>query len=176
MHKKVREKEDKFRQRKLVDVFGSLKRDGVAKMSTDSTTTDQIIDEKNVGDLEDFKNGVRTSVTIPRPIVRCYEVNNTLHPAKASCLVNSPQKQNDGSGSVRQPLSPLQQNTINIEEIDQKVDYQGWLEIRKRKWKDTRERRKRQRYAFLWTYEQLPFSGLTTYVQLPFSIYLSTFL
>ncbi|PSR89873.1 DNA polymerase epsilon catalytic subunit A like [Actinidia chinensis var. chinensis] len=145
LHKKVREKEDKFRQRKLVDVFGSLKRDGVAKMSTDATTTDQITDEKNVGDLEDFKNGGRTSVTRPRPIVHCYEVNNTLHPAKASCLVNCPQKQNDGSSRVRQPLSPLQQNTINIEEIDQKVDYQGWLEIRKRKWKDTRERRKRQR-------------------------------
>ncbi|KAI7983738.1 DNA polymerase epsilon catalytic subunit A [Camellia lanceoleosa] len=144
LHKKVREKEDKFRQRKLVDIFSSLKKDGVVKMSIDAMTTNQITDEQNVNDLEDFKSKGRSSVNGIRPIVRCYEVNNGLHSVKASCQVNSPQKQNGGR-SMCQPLSPLQQNIINIEDIDRNVDYQGWLEIRKRKWKDTHEKRKRQR-------------------------------
>lgn len=146
MHKRVREKEDKFRQRKLVDIFNSLKTGGDINMSIGPTTTNQITDEKNLADLEDFKHRGGTSVTRHRPIVR-YEVNNRLHLVKASCQVDSPQKQSDGGGSVRQPLSPLHHNIINVEDIDRNVDYQGWLEVRKRRWKDTLEKRKRQRYA-----------------------------
>ncbi|KAF7120543.1 hypothetical protein RHSIM_Rhsim13G0107600 [Rhododendron simsii] len=148
LHKRVREKEDKFRQRKLVDIFSSLKTDGDINMSIGPTTTNQITDEKNLADLEDFKHGGGTSVTRHRPIVR-YEVNNRLHLVKASCQVDSPQKQSDGGGSVRQPLSPLHHNIINVEDIDRNVDYQGWLEVRKRRWKDTLEKRKRQRLGDL---------------------------
>ncbi|XP_058215283.1 DNA polymerase epsilon catalytic subunit A-like isoform X2 [Rhododendron vialii] len=148
LHKRVREKEDKFCQRKLVDIFSSLKTDGDINMSIGPTTTNQITDEKNLADLEDFKHGGGTSVTRHRPIVR-YEVNNRLHLVKASCQVDPPQKQSDGGGSVRQPLSPLHHNIINVEDIDRNVDYQGWLEVRKRRWKDTLEKRKRQRLGDL---------------------------
>ncbi|KAE9461327.1 hypothetical protein C3L33_06754, partial [Rhododendron williamsianum] len=148
LHKRVREKEDKFRQRKLVDIFNSLKTGGDINMSIGPTTTNQITDEKNLADLEDFKHRGGTSVTRHRPIVR-YEVNNRLHLVKASCQVDSPQKQSDGGGSVRQPLSPLHHNIINVEDIDRNVDYQGWLEVRKRRWKDTLEKRKRQRLGDL---------------------------
>ncbi|KAA8544223.1 hypothetical protein F0562_022235 [Nyssa sinensis] len=140
LHKKVREKEDKFRQRKLVDIFNSLNRDEVGKMSNDATTTNHIIVEQHVEDLEDFRNNGRTVVG-PTPIVRCYEVNNERHPVRTSCQINSPQQQNDRREST--------------ENIDRNVDYQGWLEIKKRKWKDTREKRKRQRLGNLKTLSQI---------------------
>lgn len=146
LHKRVREKEDKFRQRKLVDVFSSLKKDSNIRMSTDPMTTNQITEERNLDDLEDFKHGRGTSVTRIRPIV-----NKRLHPVKASSQVDSPQKQNDDGGTMCQPLSPLHHSTIDVEDVDRNVDYQGWLEIRKRKWKDTRDKRKRQRYTICWS-------------------------
>ncbi|KAK9279688.1 hypothetical protein L1049_013368 [Liquidambar formosana] len=125
LHKKVREKEDKFRQRKLVDIFSSLNKDDTVKLNIDTITTNHVIHEENVEDLEDFRNKGRTSVVGPRPIVRCYEVNNKQHSVKT--------------------MSPLLQNAISTENIDRNVDYQGWLEIKKRKWRDTREKRKKQR-------------------------------
>ncbi|XAR60114.1 DNA-directed DNA polymerase [Bertholletia excelsa] len=146
LHKKVREKDDKFRQRKLVDVFGSLKRD-----STDATVPNQITNQQNIDDLEDFKNGGRISASGPRPIVHCYEVNTGVCPVDVSCQVKSPHNQNDDDGSIHEPL---QQNTMHVKDIDRNVDYQGWLEIRKRKWKDTRDSRKRQRLANLKTVSQ----------------------
>ncbi|XP_059627348.1 DNA polymerase epsilon catalytic subunit A-like [Cornus florida] len=143
LHKKVREKEDKFRQRKLVDIFSSLNRGDAGKMSIDANTTDCIISGKSVEDLEDFRKKDRT-VFGPRPIVRCYEVNDKRRSVQTNCQVNSPQQQRDCVESENVP-SELQQNGISAANIDRNVDYQGWLEIKKRKWKDTREKRKRQR-------------------------------
>ena len=136
LHKKVREKEDKFRQRKLVDIFSSLNRDEFLKKNSDAAGANGVMNEEIVKDLEDFGNKSRKSVTGPRPIVRCYEVNNRQNSVKTNDQVGCLQQQTDH----RLPA-------LSSENIDKNVDYRGWLELKKRKWKDTLERRKRQRYA-----------------------------
>ncbi|WJZ89858.1 hypothetical protein VitviT2T_009046 [Vitis vinifera] len=142
LYKKVREKEEKFRQRKLVDMFGSLKRDDNVKMNVDAITSNHVISEENIEDLEDFRNKGRTSSAGPRPIVRCYEVNGKQQSDAMNCLANSPQEPANHSESA---LTPMQPTDISTDNIDRNVDYQGWLEMKKRKWKDAREKRKRQR-------------------------------
>ncbi|KAF3943032.1 hypothetical protein CMV_030371 [Castanea mollissima] len=136
LHKKVREKEDKFRQRKLVDIFSSLNRDEFLKKNSDAAGTNGVMNEEIVKDLEDFGNKSRNSVNGPRPIVRCFEVNNRQNSVKTNDQVGSLQQQTDH----RLPA-------LSSENIDKNVDYRGWLELKKRKWKDTLERRKRQRLS-----------------------------
>ncbi|XP_027348237.1 DNA polymerase epsilon catalytic subunit A-like [Abrus precatorius] len=144
LHKKVREKEDKFRQRKLVDVFNSMNRNERSKKHNDSNHVHLVMDDETVNDLEDFGNKARSSACGPRPIIRHYEANNERHSVKLSGQENS-KPQDDDNGSKGQLLSPLQQNEISCENVDRNVDYQAWLQIKKRKWKDIRERRKKQR-------------------------------
>lgn len=139
LHKKVREKEDKFRQWKLVDIFNSSVRDNLLKKTTIDITTN-IVD-----DLEDFQNKSRNSKGGPRPIVRCYEVSNDQDSSKTTDQACCLQAQADHRENAHQESSPLQQNVLSTENVDRNVDYQGWLEIKKRKWKDTLEMRKRQR-------------------------------
>ncbi|KAK6247338.1 hypothetical protein QUC31_018903 [Theobroma cacao] len=143
LHKKVREKEDKFRQRKLVDIFSSSGRDDIMKKASDAVTANHVV----IGDLEDFQNKSRKSEKAPTPIVRCYEVNDDQHPVKEVVQANSLQHQTECRGSAQQLSSPLLPNVQSTENIDRNVDYQGWLELKKRKWKDNLERRKRQRLA-----------------------------
>ncbi|KAL0460774.1 UNVERIFIED_CONTAM: DNA polymerase epsilon catalytic subunit A [Sesamum latifolium] len=136
LHKKVREKEDKFRQRKLVDMFSRQQRDDAVRVSGDSQTNDHATDGHNVTDMEDFRNTGKTPAAGPQPIVRSYETDSAKHEVRT--------EQNDRDESGHKPSTvPLQK--VFEESIDRSVDYQGWLESRKRKWKETREKRKRQR-------------------------------
>lgn len=146
LHKKVREKEDKFRQRKLVDIFSRKQRDDAVRVNGNPLANDHVTDGHNVTDMEDFRNTGKTPPVRPQPIVRSYEMNNEQHQTETSNLVESAeQRGGDGSGH-KQSTHPLQK--VFEESIDKSVDYQGWLELRKRKWKETREKRKRQRYSF----------------------------
>lgn len=129
LHKKVREKEDKFRQRKLVDAFKSMNRNEHSKRHDDSTRVPLVMDGDIVNELEDFGNKDRSSTCRPRPIIRHYEANNEQHSRKV----------NDQEDVEQQHNKPLQQN------VYRSVDYQGWLQIKKRTWKDILERRKKQR-------------------------------
>ncbi|XP_040949366.1 DNA polymerase epsilon catalytic subunit A isoform X2 [Gossypium hirsutum] len=145
LHKRVREKEDKFRQRKLVDIFGSSVRNDTVKKANDAVLTTDV-----VGDLEDFQNK-RGSKKGPVPIVRSYEMNKDQGPIEAAVQGNTMQRQTDHRGSEQNLSSILQPNVQSTENIDRNVDYQGWLELKKRKWKDNLERRKRQRLSNLRT-------------------------
>lgn len=142
LHKKVREKEDKFRQRKLVDMFSSFGRDDLLNKTSDVVTNNHEI-HQNVEDFEDFPNKKRSSVNGPRPIVRCYEVNNEQKTVNTTGQVDSLQQQIEPSEVLHQ--QPSSQNPIYAENIDRNVDYHGWLELKKRKWKDNLNRRKKQR-------------------------------
>ncbi|XP_075520013.1 DNA polymerase epsilon catalytic subunit A-like isoform X2 [Primulina tabacum] len=124
LHKKVREKEEKFRQRKLIDIFSSQKRDEALR-----TNNDPFADKSdNVKDMEDFRKAEKTSLVGPQPIVCTYGVNDKPYQVNTS----------------RSHLKQLFQNDLE-ENIDSNEDYLGWLELRKRKWRETREKRKRQR-------------------------------
>ncbi|XP_050369951.1 DNA polymerase epsilon catalytic subunit A-like [Argentina anserina] len=136
LHKKVREKEDKFRQRKLVDMFRSVNKDQLVE-SNDAIGSNHVVDEDMVEDLEDFKSK-SSSVSRPRPIVHCYEGNSKKKSAKAS-------GERDQQLQQTNHIENQEQNTVTLEEIDKYVDYQGWLAMKKRKWKDTLDKRKKQR-------------------------------
>lgn len=136
LHKKVREKEDKFRQKKLADMFSSLKKDNVLKRNGDVVETSDVTNEEIVEDLEDLQNG-NSSIKGHRPVVRFYEANNTRNSVENISEVNPQQTDNSAK-----------ENQMQID-IDRNVDYQGWLEIKKRKWKDTLNMRKKQRYSAL---------------------------
>lgn len=145
LHKKVREKEEKFRQRKLVDMFCSWKRDDNAKLNFDAITPNHVMAEENIEDLEDFRKKGKTSLAGPRPIVHCYEVNSNQPLGDTSCLLSPHQPAN----RIESALTSLHPIDVFTDNIDRNVDYQGWLEMKKRKWKDAREKRKRQRYPTL---------------------------
>ncbi|RWW20753.1 hypothetical protein GW17_00015115 [Ensete ventricosum] len=140
LHKKVCEKEDRFRQRKLVDIFNTAKRDQVAQ------------DETTVGDIEEIsvKDGAR--VLPPRPVVHTFEVNREINSRKPSSPVSGMpvdlQEQHLTLFGSNQSLVSSSNNGISSENVDKTVDYQAWLETKKRKWKDSREERKRRR---IWT-------------------------
>ncbi|KAJ9554747.1 hypothetical protein OSB04_009361 [Centaurea solstitialis] len=130
LHKKVREKDDKMRQRKLVDIFSAVNKNNEVDLH-DANGKNHVLREQNVEDMEDFRSNRKSPNVGPTPVVRSYETN---HKEKADHDQNA------------NPLSASQQPIdIPIEHIDRHVDYQGWLDSRKRKWKQVREKRKRQR-------------------------------
>lgn len=144
LHKKVREKDDKFRQRKLVDIFSRKQRDdavGVAHLEAN----DQATVGNNVTDMEDFRNTGKTPVR-PQPIFRSFGINEEQHQVETSTSVGSAEQNDSNGNGLKQATHPL--HKVYEESIDKAVDYRGWLELRKRKWKETREKRKRQRYLF----------------------------
>ncbi|KAK6144223.1 hypothetical protein DH2020_021043 [Rehmannia glutinosa] len=143
LHKKVREKEDKFRQRKLVDIFSRQQRDDAERVCGDPHANDHTTDEHNVTDMEDFRNTRNTHQVKPQPIVRSYGINNEQHQVKTSNTVESSEQNDRDEIGDKHSAQPLQE--VFEESIDRNVDYRGWLELRKRKWKETREKRKRQR-------------------------------
>ncbi|CAM8878713.1 unnamed protein product [Rhodiola kirilowii] len=140
LHKKVREKEDKFRQRKLVDIFASVDKENVPVYNSMD-----VLGHVNMGDIEDFQNE-KIAKTGPRPIVRLYEALNGKCQNKSTSESNNGTEKGSCEGSLQHPIMVHNQNAV-IDEIDKNVDYHGWLVMKKRKWKDIREKRKRQRLS-----------------------------
>lgn len=116
LHKKVLEKEDRFRQKKLFDIFSPA------------------IKEKNIEkDIEDILSNGKVQ---PKPMVHFHKaINGNSQRKNTTCMPHSPQ----------QTLVSLNKNDKFVENINRDVNYQGWLEMKKRKWKHTREQRKRPR-------------------------------
>lgn len=139
LHKKVREKDDKMRQRKLVDIFSSLKKGNEDDPQIDANGKNHVPHEQNVVDLEDFGSKGKASTVGSRPIVRSYETNTKTSGQGSSREKRDQDKNSNRLMSLSQPID------INDEEIDRHLDYQGWLDSRKRKWKQIRDRRKRQK-------------------------------
>lgn len=117
LHKKVREKEDRFRQRKLKDIFTAKELD---------KNTEEIED---IEDMEDLGTSKVKSRALHNPIVCSFEANKENYPNKR--VLAPRQKIDDNSPSV---------------EVDREKDYYGWLDGKKRKWKEVLEKKKRRRY------------------------------
>ncbi|KAJ3675811.1 hypothetical protein LUZ60_004853 [Juncus effusus] len=116
LHKKVREKDDKFRQRKINDLFTPKQKDQNPQ-NTEEITTEI--------DMEDFG----TTTTTTKPALKSVQTNLT------GC---------SSSKSVKERESSIVRE--NIEDcVDREKDYKGWLEVRKRKWKQVLEQKKRRR-------------------------------
>lgn len=134
----------------MIDIFSFSDKNDTAKKDSCVIPLNHALDKMNDVDLEDIVNKTSTSPSGPRPIVRSYEVNKEQHSAKLSSLAVSNdscnRQQLDGVAyNQRQPLMQLRQHWDSTEHVDRNVDYQGWLEVKKRKWKETREERKRCR-------------------------------
>lgn len=122
-----------------------MNKDNAENLKTVADTNNHEIAGQNIEDLEDFRTNERGSGAGPRPIVRCYEGKNGKHLNETS-EVNSSKHYTDQSPSVHDLSTILQQKSVCSEDIDRNSDYQGWLDLRKRKWKEAREKRKRRRY------------------------------
>jgi len=108
---------DKFRQGKIVDMFSSANKDH-------STTQDNV-----VADIEEFCKENRPSVKGPKPVARSFEVDR-----------------NHSEGKQQESWDP-EFHDISLQNVDKNVDYQGWLELEKRKWKMTLTNKKKRRYS-----------------------------
>lgn len=129
----------------MVDIFSSRNKDDAKGQRAVSDSDNNGRCGPNIEDMEDFRTTEKVSARGPRPIVRCYEVNNGKDAIKRS-QVNHSNQPTDHSQSAHEMLNPQQQNDICMKDIDRNSDYQGWLDIKKRKWKEAREKRKRRRY------------------------------
>ncbi|KAG8371187.1 hypothetical protein BUALT_Bualt13G0060900 [Buddleja alternifolia] len=143
LHKKIREKEDKFRQKKLVDMFSRQPRDDAVRMGGDPHASDHTTDRHNIADMEDFRNTGKSLPIRPQVIVHSFGINKEQNQVKTSHLVECAEQNGRDESGHKHSTHPLQK--VFEESIDRSVDYQGWLELKKRKWKETREKRKRQR-------------------------------
>lgn len=130
----------------MVDIFSSRNKDDGEKQRAGADSENQGIGRQNIEDMEDFRTTEKGSGIGPRPIVRCYEVNNGKHSVKRSSQVNSSNQHTDHSQSAHELLKTQQENEMCMKDIDRNSDYQGWLDLKKRKWKEAREKRKRRRY------------------------------
>jgi len=102
------------------------------------------MDDEILNELEDFGNKSRSSTHGPRPIIRHYEANNEQNSRKLRDQQDMEQEHSKDNSSKKNVLSPLQQSET-CENVDRTVDYQGWLQVKKRIWKNILERRKKQR-------------------------------
>lgn len=102
------------------------------------------MDDEILNELEDFGNKGRSSTYGPRPIIRHYEANNEQNSRKLSDQQDLEQEHSKHNSSKKNLPSPLQQDEA-YEKVDRNVDYQGWLQVKKRMWKNILERRKKQR-------------------------------
>lgn len=109
-------------------MFSKFRKDDITKNGTDVISSNLL--NGNVEDLEDFGRKKGSSTSSPRPVARHYEGNGERDQVKGTCNPND---------------CPYQD--MPTEDIDKNVDYQGWLEIKKRKWREVLDQRKRRRYA-----------------------------
>uniref|UniRef100_A0A0E0K092 DNA polymerase epsilon catalytic subunit n=1 Tax=Oryza punctata TaxID=4537 RepID=A0A0E0K092_ORYPU len=134
LHKKVREKDDRFRQRKLRDMFNSLEKDKEVQ-NLDGT-----------GDMEDLlalDSGMRKS-HVPNGFGKENKPNDAPSTEAGS---NHSKNQQKSITRSNEPLAVHIQNDAVDEQVDRSTDYQGWLDAKKRKWKYVREQKKRQRFG-----------------------------
>ncbi|CAN6479373.1 unnamed protein product [Victoria cruziana] len=143
LHKKVKEKEDKFRQRNITDMFSSSIR--VAHQNLSLPDSNHLPNQKDLTDLEDIVAVDNVSLTGGRRLIHGYR-KNSGHTISPQNVASSDCEKEDGGTSIApRVLMELHQKGQSMESIDRNVDYHGWLEVKKRKWKETREGKKRQR-------------------------------
>ncbi|KAJ4762241.1 Dna polymerase epsilon catalytic subunit a [Rhynchospora pubera] len=119
LHKKVQEKDDRFQQRKLKDFFSAKEKDKNREDFEDST------------DMEDLGSTSKVaSRALHNPVARSFEATKENYPNK-------------------QVLAPRQKfdDNAHSEEVNRETDYCGWLDGRKRKWREVLEQKKRRRFC-----------------------------
>uniref|UniRef100_A0A0A9HDX6 DNA polymerase epsilon catalytic subunit n=1 Tax=Arundo donax TaxID=35708 RepID=A0A0A9HDX6_ARUDO len=130
LHKKVREKDDRFRQHKLRDIFSPLAKDeGMQNLN-------------GVGYMEDLLTSNKDLRKIPAS--NGLNIDKENHPNGPSVEAGSDYSKNRPKSLIGSNvlLSSQIQNGAADETVDRSTDYQGWLDAKKRKWKYVREQKK----------------------------------
>eukprot|EP00250_Pteridium_aquilinum_P003833 c14110_g1_i1 orf=789-5363(-) len=150
--KKIREKDDKYRQRNISDMFGpkQRRRDSLPSSGNETAKKDlkKAIQPTLDADMEDFgSNKENLPRTGPRAVIKTYQCNKAI--------IENPDRQRLKSlpanltHDPKQKAGVLKDSQPNNGAVDKSQenceDYGQWLEHKKRKWKEIRERRKRQR-------------------------------
>ncbi|KAF3780559.1 DNA polymerase epsilon catalytic subunit A [Nymphaea thermarum] len=143
LHKRVQEKEDKFRQRNITDMFNSSIR--AAHRNLPVPHSNHLSDQENLIDLEDIVVMDNVSLTGGQRLNHGCQKNRGHKISPQPAVSSACEKEDGGTSIAPQVLMELHQNGRSVESIDRNIDYHGWLEIKKRKWKETREGKKRQR-------------------------------
>lgn len=150
--KKIREKDDKYRQRNILDMFGpkQKRRDSLPSSGNETAKKDSNLNPQPIldTDMEDFgSNKENLSRAGPRAVVKTYQCHkaSTESPSRQGLkplLANS----THGTKSKVGILTESRHQNGAVGKSEEKCeDYGLWLEQKKRKWKEMRERRKRQR-------------------------------
>ncbi|KAL5211891.1 hypothetical protein ABZP36_022738 [Zizania latifolia] len=132
LHKKVREKDDRFRQRKLRDMFNPLEKDRGMR---------NVVGTGDMEDLLTLDNDLRKTST-PNGLGKENKPNG---PPSAETGSDHSKKQQKSVTRSNEPISLHNQNDAADEHVDKSTDYQGWLDAKKRKWKYVLEQKKRRR-------------------------------
>lgn len=122
--KRIREKDDKYRQRNLKDMFGPKVAQAEEPISEDGSEAD----------LEDMVGTKLTGRKMPRPVIRVYDKDKQIS------NVQMTNKSVIEDGIEMPPARQVRETTP-----DKNDDYEAWLEHKKRKWKEARDKRKRSR-------------------------------
>jgi len=147
LHKKVREKDDRFRQRKLRDIFSPLsKEEGLQNLNRTGDMEDLLISNK------DLRKNPSHGLDIDK--------ENNPNGASVGTGSNNSKKQQNCITGLNVPRASQIQNDAADETVDKSTDYQGWLDAKKRKWKYVREQKKRRRYATIKIHTSLKFKHL----------------
>lgn len=93
-------------------------------------------------DLEDMTGTKVNAPKGPRPLVRTFESDKQRK--RSDCVPDSEQDTPNRNSSQL----PAEKATT-VRTPDKNADYEAWLEYKKRKWKETREKRKRIRFVHL---------------------------
>ncbi|CAD6250912.1 unnamed protein product [Miscanthus lutarioriparius] len=140
LHKKVREKDDRFRQRKLRDIFSPLsKEEGLQNLNRTGDMEDLLISNK------DLRKNPSHGLDIDK--------ENNPNGASVGTGSNNSKKQQNCITGLNVPCASQIQNAAADETVDKSTDYQGWLDAKKRKWKYVREQKKRQRLGAASTFD-----------------------
>ncbi|AQK71203.1 DNA polymerase epsilon catalytic subunit A [Zea mays] len=140
LHKKVREKDDRFRQRKLRDIFSPLaKEEGLHNLNRTGDMEDLLISNK------DLRKNPSHGLDIDK--------ENNPNGASVGSGLNISKKQQNCMTGLNVPCTSQIQNAASYETVDKGTDYQGWLDAKKRKWKYVREQKKRRRLGAAATFD-----------------------
>ena len=121
LERRIRNKDDKFQQKKMTDMFG--------KKPLGEISPNEVSGRGSAGDLEDFG---------ATPMSK-------LKPATAAKIISS-QKRKAREEEPAAPVNPYDSLPDVMPSITE--DYKGWLVYQKKKWKIQKQARKRRRQLF----------------------------
>ncbi|THW42145.1 DUF1744-domain-containing protein [Aureobasidium pullulans] len=120
LERRIRIKDDVFKQKKMTDMFQKKPLEDVDLNAANG---------RIVGDLEDFGS---SSLTVPKRAI--------------VSRVHSSQKRKAAEVEPAAPINPYDSLPPNMPSITE--DYEGWLQYQKKKWKIQKQARKRRRQLF----------------------------